>query len=67
MSDLTLEKAVRSERECQLVNALSDLINAIANAKEAGCIDHIDCWNEAEQLWFVPLDIAARLVSEYEA
>jgi hypothetical protein len=53
--------------EKRLVEALSDLFNAIANADRAGCIDHIDCWDDAEELWFEPLNNAAKLLEEYES
>jgi hypothetical protein len=52
--------------EKRLRDALSDLIDAIANADRAGCIDHIDCWDNSEELWYGPLDRAAKILLETE-
>lgn len=48
----------------KLATALHDILNAIKEAKKIGCIEHLDCWVHADELWYEPIERAETLLSE---
>lgn len=48
--------------EQRLKQAITDLLLGIEEAERGGCIDHLDCWDDAEKLWYQPIDRAKKLV-----
>jgi hypothetical protein len=51
-------------REDKLTASLADVLAAIAAADAAGCLDHTDCWEEANAKWYAPLEKARALLKE---
>ena len=49
-------------REEQLEEALQDLLDAVTDAKEAGCIDHLDCMNDGGEAFHDAMQRARDLV-----
>ena len=45
---------------------LLELVKALANAMEqsmtTGCTEHLDCWDDAEEIWYGPLNEARTLL-----
>ncbi len=54
-------QVARKERE-PLEEALEALVVAMEQSVEVGCTDHLDCWEEAEELWWGPLVRARKLL-----
>lgn len=52
----------QSEEIKSLRGVVAGLLRAIGSAKAAGCIDHLDCWNESNELWTKPIDAAMEAI-----
>jgi len=46
--------------------ALVDLVTAMEQSVEVGCTEHLDCWDEARQVWTEPLQRAKELLEATE-
>ena len=44
-----------------LVRRLRD---AMRKSEDVGCTDHLDCWPEAGEVWYAPLDEATKVLGE---
>jgi hypothetical protein len=44
-----------NETTDELRAALEAVLSAVDAVTGAGCIDHLDCWDDADELWFKPL------------
>ena len=61
---VTVEK--EHDRDSGLIDIIQGLLRALEACQEMGCIDHIDCWDEREALWYAPMDRAKAAVAAYE-
>ena len=50
--------------EQQLRDALAALIRAMDQSVTVGCTDHLDCWDDAGEIWHRPLADAKELIGE---
>jgi hypothetical protein len=53
-----------SVMEQQLRDALAALIRAMDQSVTVGCTDHLDCWDDAGEIWHRPLADAKELIGE---
>lgn len=53
-----------ADRFEQQQKAIVDVLAAIAAADAAGCLDHTDCWEEANAKWYEPIARARALLKE---
>lgn len=47
-----------------LQDALLALVYGMEESVEVGCTDHLDCWDESDELWYEPLERAKELLGE---
>ncbi len=52
------------QRIAQLEMALKTTLAAIDALMRTGCVDHMDCWDEAQELWYEPLEIVRAIAKE---
>jgi hypothetical protein len=57
-STATCNCAAKDAELGRLRDALRGVLSAITDAENAGCIEHLDCWDEADERWHAPLNIA---------
>jgi len=53
--------ALRHDME-RLQELLHGVLTAISEAERVGCIDHLDCWDDAEVVWDKPIQEAKEAV-----
>jgi hypothetical protein len=46
----------------ELIELIASLVAAMEASSEVGCTDHLDCWDEAEEVWHAPLRRAKELL-----
>jgi hypothetical protein len=42
---------------------IRELLDAISEAERVGCLDHLDCWDEANERWYAPIARARKLIA----
>lgn len=41
---------------------ISDLLKAVEDARKVGCIEHLDCWDDADEKWYGPIERARQFL-----
>jgi hypothetical protein len=61
-------EALLKRREGELKQHILNVLEAIDKVEAAGCLDHLDCWDESEEEWDKPIAMAkaAALGKEYK-
>jgi hypothetical protein len=54
--------AIKAEIRMLHRDVIQQLSAAMRESMENGCTEHLDCWDEAEQLWYGPLKRAEMLL-----
>lgn len=44
-----------------------NLAQAMRQSVEVGCTDHLDCWDEAHEIWYEPLERLDGFIAEETA
>lgn len=63
MSDATLTKEQKARDDANaLARSLVLVLAAIDKARDVGCIEHLDCWDDSEAQFYKPIQDARMLL-----
>lgn len=50
----------------ELAEAVRKLLAGIERVERAGCLDHLDCWDDSDALWYQPIEFAKIALARHE-
>jgi hypothetical protein len=50
----------------ELAEAVRRLLEGIKKVEGAGCLDHLDCWDEAGVVWYGAIEFAKAALERYQ-
>lgn len=50
----------------ELAEAVRRLLHGIKKVEDAGCLDHLDCWDDSDTLWYQPIEFAKAALERYQ-
>ncbi len=48
----------------EVLDVMRRLVRAMDEAQDVGCVDHLDCWDEAETKWYLPIEQAKAILKD---